>query len=236
MCPLVATARNRTARFRVSGRDVWPPEWSARPPSRRQRIKYYRILAAELYLQKQASLAAGEDRFGDPLVDVKRPRKGTSDWHGRPYRRGSGPPLAPYRSDSRVRNLLKFKSDSRSATIYWPPIPLRNRRPRGPQTFPELLVIHAQGRAGVVRDVIGLPDTRLLLAVERSVRRWRLGKGPRPPKLPNTSRAGATRRQSSRPEPDTRTRVSTRLGRGARDADSRGPWLVQRLVGGLFGF
>jgi hypothetical protein len=241
LCPLVATARNRTARFRVSGRDVWPPEWNQSPPSQRQRRKYFAILAVELWHQKQASLAAGEDRHGEPLVDVKRPRKGTSDWHGRPYRQGSGPPLAPYRSDSRVRNLLRVRSDTRSATVYWVAAPLGGKRKPGwPKTFPELLVIHANGSAGVIRDVIGLPDARLLLAVERAVRRWRLGKGPRPMELPPTSRLGATRRQSSRPEPDTRNRVRTTLGRGAREGIvsgvlGRGPLLVQRIAG-VFGF
>jgi hypothetical protein len=233
--PLYATARNRTARFRVSGRDCWPPEWATRPPSTRQRRKYFAILAVELYLQKQASLAAGEDYQGDLLAEVKRPRKGTSDWHGRPYRGGSGPPLAPYRTTSRVRNLLRFKSDSRSASVYWIPAPLGGRKPgsKGPKTYPELLVIHANGSAGVMRNVIGLSPARLLVAVERSIRRWRLKLGPRPAELPKTSRAGATRRQANRPEPGPRGRVSTRLGRGARGGT--GPLLVQRLIG-AFGF
>ena len=240
--PLYATARNRTARFRVSGWDCQPPEWRSKSPSRRQRIKYYRILAAELYLQKQASLAAGEDRHGSPLAPVRLPRSGTSDWHGRPYRRGTGPPLAPYRADSRARNLLRVRSDSRSATIYWVAAPLGKARPGGPRTYPELLVLHATGMAGtgrkgqvtgIVRDIVGLPDARLLLAVERAIRRWRLGKGPRPINLPATTRAGATRREARRPEPETRRRVSTRLGRGARGGV--GPLLVQRIAG-AFGF
>ena len=242
--PLTATASGRVARFRVSGWDTQPPEWRSRPPSRRQRIKYYRILAAELYLQKQASLAAGEDRHGEPLAEVKRPRSGTSDWHGKPYRRGTGPPLAPYRADSRVRNLLRVRSDTRSATVYWVAAPLGGKRKpgsTGPRTFPELLVIHATGVAGtgrkgqvtgIVRDVIGLPDARLLVAVERAIRRWRLGKGPRPVDLPATSRAGATRRQARKPEPESRRRVRTRLGRGA--AGGAGPLLVQRIAG-VFG-
>jgi hypothetical protein len=241
--PLYATARNRTARFRVSGWDVVPPEWRSKPPSRRQRLRYFAILEVEVYQQKMASLAAGEDRHGAPLVDVRRPRSGVSDWHGRPYRRGSGPPLSPYRTESRVRNLMRSRHDSRSVTISWIPAPLRNPRPGGPRTFPELLVLHAEGRAGngrkggttgIYRDVIGLPDARLLLAVERSVRRWRLKLGPRPLELPKTSRSGATRRQAGRPEPDSRRRrrVSTRLLGGPPDRVG----LIQRIAGGVFGF
>jgi hypothetical protein len=241
MCPLVATARNRTARFRVSGRDVWPPEWHRKPPSRRQRIRYFRILKSEIYNQKMASLAAGEDRYGEPLAPVRRPRGGQSDWHGKPYRRGSGPPLSPFGPQSRTRNLMRARSDSRSVVISWVPARLRKPRPGGPKTFTEIIVLHATGRAGtgrkgqttgVVRDIVGLPDARLLLAVERAIRRWRLGEKPRPMELPNTSREGATRRQASRPEPERR--VTNRLGRGAREG--RGPMLIQRLVGGLFGF
>lgn len=240
--PLVATAQGRVARFRVGGLDVEPREWLVSPPSLKRRRQYYQILAAELWHQKQQSLAEGEDRSGLPLAPVRRPRSGISDWHERPYRGGPGPPLAPYRIESRVRNLLRVRSDSRSAVVYWIPAPLRNRKrgSTGPKTFAELLVLHAQGRtgtgrkgqvAGIYRDVIGLPDSRLIVAVERAIRRWRLKEKPRPLDLPKTSRADAGWLARRKPEPDRR--VSTRLGAGA--AEGIGTILTQRLVG-LFSF
>lgn len=247
--PLIANATGRRAYFRVGGWDTEPPEWLGSPPSRRQRARYYRILASELWHQKQASLAEGEDAYGTPLAPVRRPRSGTSDWHGRPYRNGGGPPLMPYRVESRTRNLLRVRSDTRSAIVYWIPAPLPNRKrgSGGPKTFPELLILHATGRAGtgrkgqvsgIIRNVIGLPDARLIVAVETAIRRWRLGEKPRPLNLPATSRAGVGRRAARRPEPG-RT-VSTRLGQGARQGIAAGiigsgPLLIQRIAGGLFG-
>jgi hypothetical protein len=113
--------------------------------------------------------------------------------------------------------------------VSWVPAPLGRKGKTGRTiTFAELLVIHAN--AAVARDIIGLPDARLLLAVEKAIRRFRLKLPPRPMDLPPTSRAGATRRQSARPEPEAR-RVSTRLGRGASGAVR----LTQRIRGGLAG-
>ena len=205
--PLVERRQGRRAYFAVSGPDVEPPEWTRfappyqeiRPPSARQRRTYYAILAAELWHQKQVELSEGLDARGDALVPVKLPRKGTSDWHGRKYRKGTGPPLMPFRIDSRTRNLLRYRSNEREAVVYWAAI----RAPGSPYTWPEILVFHAEGlvRGAPVRNVIGISPDGLLLAVDRAIKRYRIGSGPRKPELPTTSRAGARGRAAKRPEP-----------------------------------
>ena len=205
--PLVERRQGRRAYFAVSGSDVEPPEWTRfappyqeiRPPSARQRRTYYAILAAELWHQKQVELSEGLDARGDALVPVKLPRKGTSDWHGRKYRKGTGPPLMPFRIDSRTRNLLRYRSNEREAVVYWAAI----RAPGSPYTWPEILVFHAEGlvRGAPARNVIGISPEGLALAVERSIKRYRIGSGPRKPELPRTTRMGASKREAKRPEP-----------------------------------
>jgi hypothetical protein len=204
--PLVERRQGRRAYFAVGGPDVEPPEWTRyappyqeiRPPSARQRRQFYQILASELWHQKQNELSQGLDARGVPLAPVKLPRKGKSDWHRRPYRKGSGPPLMPYRIDSRTRNLLRVRSNDRQAVVYW----AAKRAPGAKLTWPEILVAHAEGlvRGAPARNVIGISPDGLRLATERAIKRYRIGSGPRPIDLPRTTRWDATRREARKAE------------------------------------
>lgn len=204
--PLVARKSGARAYFVVGGPDVEPPEWTRaappyqelRPPSRRDRFRFYAILASELWHQKQVELSEGLDALGVPLAPVKLPRRGTSDWHRRKYRVGKGPPLMPFLVDSRTRNLLRARSNDREAVVYWAAI----KAPGARLTWAEIVVAHAEGRVrgAPVRDVIGLSAEGIAEAVTRAIRRYRTKSPPRPLDYPRTTRWNATRRQRSRPE------------------------------------
>ena len=227
--PLVRTMSGTRASMAVYGPDVEPPEWyqaspprqTVQRPTRQQRRQYYAILAAELWYNKQRELYLGLDAEGNPLAPVKS-RRGRSPWHGRRYSRGTGPPLSPFGLTSRVRNLLRYRSDDRGAVLYWAP----RKAPGGRLTWPEILIAHAEGRVqgAPVRDVIGLSPDGLIKAVNAAVRRWRTGSGPRKIDLPPSSRMNATPAERRRPEPDTGPSMIVRVF----EAASR---LVMRLWG-----
>lgn len=205
--PLVERREGFRAYFAVGGPDVEPPEWrrvvppyqAVRPPSPRDRRRYYAILAAELWWRKQAELELGLDARGQPLAPVRLPRRGRSDWHRREYRHGTGPPLMPYRLDSRTRNLLRARSNERQAVVYWAAL----RAPDADRTWPEILIAHAEGlvRGAPVRNVIGISPEGFRVATERAIRRYRSGSPARPIQLPVTTRWNVKGRAARRPEP-----------------------------------
>jgi hypothetical protein len=168
------------------------------PPTDRQRRAYYAILAVELWYQKQLELSEGLDARGEPLAPVKLPRKGRSDWHRKYYRRGQGPPLMPFLTASRTRNLLRYRSNEREAVVYWAAI----KAPGAKYTWPEILNFHANGEVpgAPARNVVGLSPDGVVVAVGRAIKRYRIGSGPRKAELPATSRWDATAREARRAE------------------------------------
>lgn len=173
--PLRAVKRPDRCYFAASGPDMEPPEWAGRKIVPGERRRWWGLLAGELKRAKVDEWKAGLDAYGVPLVRVKLPRRGRSDWHGRRYREGRGPALLPFprRSLSRGLNLLRASANERRAVVHWPN--LAGKIGPGPHLgWCEILYIHAV-EAGVTRDVVGISPAGLLGALSAALAKFRAG-------------------------------------------------------------
>lgn len=177
--------------FLASGQDMSPPEWGAVVP-RAERLRWWGLLANEMYQAKQKEWRKNLDAYGQPLVPVRLPRtKQRSDWHGKRYVEGFGPPLLPFFFTSRGFNLLRVGWNENRAIVFWLSrrgrVPTRKRKP----TWTEILWIHAT-QAKITRDVIGLSPEGLTEALGKALRRYRAGRVAMEPSYPATTDLGSS--------------------------------------------
>jgi len=229
--------------FLASGADMAPPEWRTRPPRPSDRERWWGLLAVAMYRAKIREWAAGLDAFGIPLIPVVIPRSGRSDWHGRLYKRGHGPPLLPFRFVSRGFNLLRCAWNGNRAIVYW--LAMRGRVEGGERDKPhkgrrkdhpswtEILYWNATHPTRP-RDVIGISPQAQLQALAEAVRKYRRGARP---KIPNYAKSSdlysAYRRR--KPVPAMRNAPFVSFGRGPQRQPSNAAELAEMQSAGTLG-
>ena len=153
--------------FRVRLADVAPNDAAFRAIDDATRVIVMRRLVQIVLKVRDASLAKGLDRFGNPFTPISwRTRENRRSAMGRPD--PNAPPLTPAYGLSRTRSLLAGRAMTDHAEFYW------RFDPHTGKSWGVILGYHRVGAGHLpVRDAIGISPADLAIVRRELLADWR---------------------------------------------------------------